>query len=360
LYDAVKTEDFSPNLSNPFDSRILECSLVEESKRFERFSSELKVNYDTAMRRIMAQYGIETEFEVWSTFVLGHNFMCRDYKLHEDLGKVASGLRSGIQEQCYKHLGGKRDFGHVAPLAVAMYRITHEEVQDALATLRGENAYDDQDEAQGLPDEHEMEISRLPFISFPWVFEPVLCKIVSSPDDELHNALAEAQAIDTRKAQPKFFTHAEVMKMVGRAERTGFKAQPDRDEVGTTDAELGHRELHHFGDLDLYENDLYQETPGSGSSSARKEDRKRDGDEDPDVIVPVNDGKPSTIDQCSVLTNRHKEDIKEATEGKATDEDEDDGDVHIIEMEGDVKPSAIDELIALLGNDYDADDEDDW
>lgn len=361
LYDAVKTEDFSPKLSNPFDTRILECSLVEESKRFEVFASELKVNYDTAMRRIMAQYGIQTEFEVWSTFVLGHNSMCRDYKLHEDLGKVASGLKSGIQEQCYKHLGGKRDFAHLAPLAVAMYRITHEQVENALATLRGESGYDDQDEVQGLPDEQEMEISRLPFISFPWVFDSVLCNIATSPANELRNALTEAQAVDTRKSQSKFLTHAEVMKMVGCSGNV-FTA---RDEAATTGAELRPHEPDHFGHHDLYENDLYQETLGSGPSSARKEEEKRDDDKDRDIIAAVKDDEASTIDKGSVLANKSMESVKEGTEGPTEeasneDDDEDKGNLEIIEMEGDVKPSAIDELMDLVGNDYDADDEDDW
>lgn len=349
LYDAVKTEDFSPKLSNPFDSRILECSLVEKSKKFDVFASELKVNYDGAMRRIMAQYGIQTEFEVWSTFVLGHNSMCRDYKLHEDLGKVASGLKWGIQEQCYKHLGGNRDFEHLAPLAVAMYRITHEQVQD---------------EVQGLPDENEMEISRLPLISFPWVFDGVLCKIATSPVDELRNALAEAQAVDTRKAQSNFFTHAEVMKMIGRSDNV-FTITPDRDESGTTGAELGQHELDHFGDHDLYENDLHQETLGSGSSSARKEEKKPDDDKDRRIISTVKEEEGPTIEKCSVLTNEQTESFQEGTEKpteETADEDdnEDSGNLDIIETEGDVKPSAVDELIALVGKDYDADDEDDW
>jgi RNA-dependent RNA polymerase len=358
LYDAVKTEDFSPKLSNPFDSRILECSLVEASKKFEQFASELKVNYDTSMRRIMAQYGIQTEFEVWTTFVLEHNSMSRDYKLHEDLGKVASGLRSSIQEQCYKHLGGKRDFGHVAPLAVAMYRVTHQEVQDALATLRGEVAYDDHDDVPGLPDEQEIEITRLPLISYPWVFYSVLCTVARSAVDELQNALAEAQAIDARKVPSKFFTHAEVMKIVGQTDFTV------RDEAGArapaeTDAEFGHHGL----DRDLYENDLYQETGGGGFSSVPKEEMKQDDGKDRDVVVTANDGRASAT-ELVLLTNEHREGIKEkverAIEGPlGEDDDEDDGDVHIIEREGDVKPSAIDELIALVGDDYDADD-DDW
>jgi RNA-dependent RNA polymerase len=359
LYDAVRTEDFSPKLSNPFDSRILECSLKEESQRFEHFASELKVNYDTSMRRIMAQYGIQTEFEVWSTFVLEHNSMCRDYKLHEELGKVANGLQSSIQDQCYKHLEGKRDFGHVAPLAVAMYRITHQEVQDALASLQGESAYDDQD---------ELEISRLPLISFPWVFYKVLSKIVIAPVDELQNALAQAQALDAKKGLSKSFTHAEVMEMFGQDGKTGLRAKHETDETGRrlpteNGADLGCRGPVHLGDHDLYERDLYQETTG-GSSSVHKEEQKQNDDVDPNLVT-TKDDTASSIDKSSVLPNRNTEDVKEDAEGaikEATDEHDDkhDGDLHIVEKEGDVKPCAIDELIALIGKDYDADDEDDW
>ncbi|KAF3390587.1 RNA-dependent RNA polymerase 1 [Penicillium rolfsii] len=374
LYDAVKTEDFSPKLSNPFDTRILECSLVDESKKFEVFACELKVNYDGSMRRIMAQYGIQTEFEVWSTFVLGHNSMCKDYKLHEDLGKVASGLKSGIQEQCYKLLGGKRDFEHLAPLVVAMYRITHEQVQDALATLRGENAYDDHDEVQGLPDEQEIEISRLPLISFPWIFDGVLCKIATSPVNELRNLVAEAQAGDTKKAQSKFLTHVEVMKMLNDSGNVST-SQPDRDEAGTTNAVLGQHELDNFGNHDLYENDLHQESLDIGSTSARKGDMELEDGKGRDIIAIVKDDEAFTMEKCPVQTNKQTENVQVGT-GSPTEEaadegnderndddkngDEDRGNLDIIETEGDVKPSAVDELIALVGNDYDADDEIHW
>lgn len=370
LYDAVKTEDFTPNLSNSFDSRILECNLVKESKKFEQFASELKVNYDTSMRRIMAQYNIRTEFEVWSTFVLEHNSMCREYKLHEDLGKVASGLKTSIQDRCYKYLGGKRDFGHVAPLAVAMYRITHQEVQDALATLRGENAYDDLDETPGLPDERDLEISRLPLISFPWALDSTLCKIARSSADELRNALAEAQAIDARNGQSKMFTHDEVMKLVGQDEKTNVIVKPDRGENGASlprgpNIELEEHELNYFGDQDIHENDLQERPATRDFTSAPKEQKTEDGNADPDITMTEKDAKASATEKCSVPSTVRADDVKEKAEGATEeaageDEDEDDEVVDIVEKEGDVKPSANDQLMALLGGEYDAKIEEYW
>jgi hypothetical protein len=150
------------------------------------------------------------------------------------------------------------------------------------------------------------------------------------------------------------------MKMVGRSGNV-FTAKPDRDEAGTTGAELGPHEPDHLGAHDLFENDLYRETLGSGPSSARKEEKKVDDDKDRDIIAAVKDDEASTIDKSSVLASELMGSVQAGTEEAADENDnEDNGTLDIIEKEGDIKPSAIDELMKWVGNDYDADDEDDW
>ncbi|KAF7718767.1 Uncharacterized protein PECH_004246 [Penicillium ucsense] len=354
LYDAVKTEDFSPSLTNSFDSRILECSLVEASKQFEQFVCDLKVHYDTSMRRVMAQYGIRTEFEVWSAFVLDHNAMCRDYKLHEDLGKVVSGLRTGIQAQCFKLLGGNRDFGHVAPLAVAMYRITHQHVQNALATLRGEDAYDDLDDIEKLPDDVEQKTSRLPLISFPWIFDGVLCRVAQSHDEDLQVAFAEAQASDSRKSQSKMYTHAEIMSLIGQGEAKYAAINPKASSAEPIlGSDIPHELLHHhMGSIDLlglFEDDTVETVSIRPTESLNEQPPPRSLGTEETKHVGCN-GSHSPITPGKIVA----EDPPEITGNVCNEEDED---LNIVEQEGDVKAPACDTLMKLLGDECDPDDE---
>ncbi|KAK2834856.1 hypothetical protein FQN49_006848, partial [Arthroderma sp. PD_2] len=126
LYDIVERVDFRPKLEAPFDDRILNCDIAVSDDTL-RIAKKLKVIYDADIRRIMAQHEIKTEFEVWSTFVLGHANMSKDYKFHEELGQISSALRARYLEMCHDEAGG-RDFQHLAPLAIAMYRVTAEEM----------------------------------------------------------------------------------------------------------------------------------------------------------------------------------------------------------------------------------------
>jgi RNA-dependent RNA polymerase len=170
LYDAVERIDFVPSLEMPFDERILTCSLGV-SDDLVQFARELKADYDAAMHRIMAQHEIKTEFEVWSTFVLSHSNMSKDYKFHEELGLISSSLRDMYRKKCYEKVGG-RSFELLAPLAVAMYRVTHEEMTSALEKYRAENPPDGKLFHKPTP-----KINQLPFISFPWILHNILGKI---------------------------------------------------------------------------------------------------------------------------------------------------------------------------------------
>lgn len=171
LYDAVERIDFVPNLEMNFDKRILECQ-IEVPEDFYEFATKLKDEYDTSIRRIMAQHEIKTEFEVWSTFVLNHSNMSKDYKFHEDIGTISSALREGFKKRAYEEVGG-RTFELLAPLVVAMYRITHKEMAAALAKHREDNPADE-NLFTNIP---APKIDQLPLISFPWIFPRVLGQI---------------------------------------------------------------------------------------------------------------------------------------------------------------------------------------
>lgn len=170
LYNAVEKVDFSPNLGMPFDERILKSKIPVDEELYQ-FAKVTKQEYDIAIRRIMAQHDIQTEFEVWSTFVIAHANMSKDYKFHEDIGMLSSSLREGFKKLCYAKVGG-RDYDRVAPLALAMYRVTHEEMTAALEKYRREYP---STIASSTP-----KLDQLPFISFPWLFPHVLGRIAVS------------------------------------------------------------------------------------------------------------------------------------------------------------------------------------
>lgn len=171
LYDAVERIDFVPTLESNFDKRILECQ-IKVPEDFYEISTKLKDEYDTAIRRIMAQHEIKTEFEVWSTFVLNHSNMSKDYKFHEDIGTISSALLEDFKKRAYEEVGG-RTFELLAPLVVAMYRVTHEEMAAALAKHREDNPPDE----TLFTNTPGPKIEQLPLISFPWIFPRVLGQI---------------------------------------------------------------------------------------------------------------------------------------------------------------------------------------
>ncbi|KAB8236873.1 RNA dependent RNA polymerase [Aspergillus alliaceus] len=171
LYDAVERIDFVPSLEMSFDKRLLSCD-IEVPDDLLAFAKNLKGQYDDAMRRIMAQHEIKTEFEVWSTFILSHANASKDYKFHEEIGAISTSLRETFKKQCYERVGG-RNFDQIAPLALAMYRVANKEMSTALNKYRAENLTVD----NKLFRKPAPKIGQLPLISFPWIFPHILGKI---------------------------------------------------------------------------------------------------------------------------------------------------------------------------------------
>lgn len=191
LYDIVEHVDFIPKLDAPFDERIL-SSGIEVSDEILAAARELKKGYDESMRRIMAQHEIKSEFEVWSTFVLSHANMSKDYKFHEEIGQISSSLRDGFVQACYAKAGG-RQFDNLAPLAVAMYQITSDELTTALEKYRRNGP-------GGTIDPRDMD--KLPFISFPWLLRDTLGKIANRHYEETEEQKANAE-LRAQKQQEK-------------------------------------------------------------------------------------------------------------------------------------------------------------
>jgi RNA-dependent RNA polymerase len=159
LYDAVDRVAFVPNYDAPFDEGILNA--CEPDEEIVHAARELKHEYDTSLQRIMAQHDIKTEFEVWSTFVLDHSKASNDYKFHEEIGQLSNSLKEQYHSAVVHQAGGN-DWSHLVPWAVAMYRVTKEELE--AAKLQGDGAV-------------------MPFISFPWILRSTLIQIMKGVDN---------------------------------------------------------------------------------------------------------------------------------------------------------------------------------
>jgi RNA-dependent RNA polymerase len=179
LYDAVDEVKFEPHLSGVPDARILKYS--PDSEKME-FVAELKKNYDESLRRIMAQHKIQTEFEVWSTFVLDHSKAAGDYKFHEEIGQHAKALKEQYFDDFSAEAGGV-ETSKLGPYAIAAYHVTNNELKNALEK-RGKmlDSLEEGSDFEGIEGLLEIE---MPLISFPWVLQDTLQKIARSSDFEI-------------------------------------------------------------------------------------------------------------------------------------------------------------------------------
>ncbi|KAI6089668.1 RdRP-domain-containing protein [Hypoxylon rubiginosum] len=167
LYDHVAKTKFDLKLGGTFDERILRrYALDADTLKMARL---VKRQHDKAMRQIMNQHDIETEFEVWSTFILSRPRVGSEYKRQEKMEPVVTSHKERFRKACIK-VAGSRDPRVLYPVVAACYHVTWEEAQAALAQT------DKTDQGPTATEE------QLPFISFPWIFERELGRIAMSKD----------------------------------------------------------------------------------------------------------------------------------------------------------------------------------
>ncbi|OTB17138.1 hypothetical protein K445DRAFT_383061 [Daldinia sp. EC12] len=168
LYDQVAQIEFKPELDSTFDERILRrYSLEDEVLRAVRM---IKRQHDKAMRQIMNQHDIETEFEAWSTFMMSKPRLGGEYKRQENMEPVMTNHRERFREACIK-LAGSRDPKALYPVVAAAYRITWEEAQRA------------QGRVSVIAEGEKSCADEMPLISFPWIFEYELGRIATAKDE---------------------------------------------------------------------------------------------------------------------------------------------------------------------------------
>lgn len=163
LYDGVTIADFSPAYDNLPDRRILRAFRCSEEHL--QAARKIKLEYDTAVRRIMAQHDIKTEFEVWSTFALERNKNHGEFKFGEILSQSVDALKEQYRDICAERAGGP-EADILEPFVAAMYTVTAEEMQIALRECEswiGGDGSVRQARRSKIP-------SQMPLLSFPWLF----------------------------------------------------------------------------------------------------------------------------------------------------------------------------------------------
>lgn len=162
LYDKVETVNFKPQYEEPFDKRILRAYSLDDDVL--KTARQIKTKYDREMRQILAHNEVKTEFEIWSTFVLSKPRVGSDYKLQEEIGRISDSLKDKYRAECIKSAGSK-DFSVLGPFVAAMYKVTKEEMDIALAECRSTKIAGGREVPR-----RQMIPQSMPLLSFPWLF----------------------------------------------------------------------------------------------------------------------------------------------------------------------------------------------
>ncbi|KAI1819950.1 RNA dependent RNA polymerase-domain-containing protein [Xylaria intraflava] len=170
LYDVVTKVEFHPSYSGIFDERIIRrFALTDETLRRARI---IKRQHDRALRQIMNQREIGTEFEVWSTFVLKKPRAGSDYQMQEMMGPIIASHRDRFRSACIR-AAGSHEPEVLYPFIAATYLVTWEAVQVRIRERRDES---------------------MPLISFPWIFEQELGRIANMPQEYQVDRIPEISA----------------------------------------------------------------------------------------------------------------------------------------------------------------------
>lgn len=168
LYDLVELVDFKPAWECSFDKRIIDAYDGDEAVLAK--ARALKEAYDRSLKHLMVKYGIRTDFEAWSIFILDHNQGKRGYKLAEEFGSIMEVLKVEHRNTCLEAAGVKSvaESDRFEPFVAAMYTVTAQEMEAALCTRKERQKGED-----------------MPFISFPWLFPAELGKLANRKVKEM-------------------------------------------------------------------------------------------------------------------------------------------------------------------------------
>jgi RNA-dependent RNA polymerase len=178
LYDNVTREKigFEPDWDHAFDRRVLSRYDLEEASLSA--ARRLKQDYDRAVRRVLAQLSLRTEFELWTGFAMSKPTVGTEYKRQEVLGQESETLRTRFRGLCEEAAGGCEQ-DKIDPFVAAMYKVTEEETVASLR--RYPDSWDvEQDWADEVADEQTAR--PMPLITFPWLFPEVMVRLAQGDD----------------------------------------------------------------------------------------------------------------------------------------------------------------------------------
>ena len=172
LYDRVHHSEFHPEYETPFNKDMLRR--FPRDYALETRLRKIKKQYDAALRRLMGQRDIKTEFEVFTGFVMSRPRIGSDYKVQDEVGRDSQDLQRRFRNICVALAGGK-EFDKLAPVVAAMYRVTEQEVGIALELATSRHLVE---ETKQVILERNIRDTAMPLTSFPWIFYQVLCQIM--------------------------------------------------------------------------------------------------------------------------------------------------------------------------------------
>lgn len=182
IYDKIadKRVEFVPERSDNFDSRVLDAA--ENDEEMLREISVIKGQYDVAIRRLMAQRHIETEFEVFTGWAMSKPAVGTDYKRQEDLGRDFGALRDAFRDRCQE--AASKASWDMERFVAAMYKVTHGQVTGYLEFLDGTQTKSEgvvkPELDDGVDADHEvLEYLGPPLTSFPWIFHVEMGRIAN-------------------------------------------------------------------------------------------------------------------------------------------------------------------------------------
>ncbi|KHN98806.1 suppressor of ascus dominance [Metarhizium album ARSEF 1941] len=195
LYDEVikHTFQFRPEWEHSFDKRILDKYEADD----DTFTAAraIKAQYDSAIRRLLVQHHVETEFELYTGWVMSSNGITNNYKKQEDVGLEFNVVKQRFREQCCNVAGGSEG-PQLDRFVAAMYKVTAEQVEEArIGGVEGSVEYD-------MSDSSERTKQNVPFISFPWIFHWVMIRLAMGdkykPGDSVLAAARRARLFNSR------------------------------------------------------------------------------------------------------------------------------------------------------------------
>lgn len=193
LFDRVVLVDFKPQYEMPFDPRVLNA--YHDDKEILKKARQLKTQYDSAVLRIMAQYGIEAEFEIWTSFLMGKPTGFNEYQGERQIAQISDALKDKFRTACIEAAGGS-DFKNLGPFVAAMYKVTSEEMEFALKECKMFKT------VGGIQvSKREMVPKSMPLISFPWLFPDKLGRIATN--SESYDLLGLEGPTQQKKHRPK-------------------------------------------------------------------------------------------------------------------------------------------------------------